>query len=161
MSEDTRVGTQPAGWRYDSRTGSTRWWDGASWTDHSKPLDPVVWTPPAKGMSAAEIRATTTTRNGPADAGLVLLLIAGVALVVGFWLSPGIAPATAAVLTFAEIALAGTAFVLSLVGLVVAFARPTRKREPVLGLVFSAVLLGFLAYAVTLGESAILSGLAA
>lgn len=144
MSDDSRLGTRPAGWRYDSKTGDTRWWDGSAWTDLARPLDPVVRTVPAYGSTMTATPAITTSRNGAANTGLVLLVIAGLAIVAGAWLSPGMAPASATVLTFAQIALAAGAFVLSLVGLVVAVARGSRKSGAVVGLVLSGIVVGFL-----------------
>jgi hypothetical protein len=155
MSDDSRLGTPPAGWRYDSKTGSTRWWDGSAWTDLARPLDPVVRTASMaqtaqmapRAMTAVTARpATTTSRNGLANTGLVLLVIAGLAIVAGAWLGPGMAPASAVVLTYAQIGLAAGAFVLSLVGLMVAIARRTGKSGAVIGLLLSAALVGFLLF---------------
>lgn len=91
MSEDTRVGTPAPAWLYDDTTGQTRWWNGASWTDHSKPLDPVVRTWAEPRPLAPASRATSPerpSRVGSAKASRVVLLISllGIAtlLVLGF-----------------------------------------------------------------------------
>lgn len=146
MSDDSRLGLPPAGWRYDSKTGDTRWWDGADWTDHSRPLDPVVRTAPARPSTVSPVRASTASRNGAANTGLVLLVIAGLAIIAAMWLGPGMAPASTAVVTFAQFALAATAFAMSLVGLVVAIVRRTGKSGAVIGLLLSGALVGFLAF---------------
>lgn len=107
---------------------------------------------PAYGSTSAATTAmmakpaTTTSRNGAANTGLVLLVIAGLAIVAGAWLGPGMAPASATVLMFAQIGLAAGAFVLSLVGLVVAVARRTGRSGALIGLLLSAALVGFLVF---------------
>ncbi|MGN8551389.1 UNVERIFIED_CONTAM: DUF2510 domain-containing protein [Microbacterium sp. SLM126] len=149
MSEDTRVGAPAPGWLYDAETGQTRWWDGLHWTDLAKPLDPVVRTGPAHRPSTGSViewTAPPTSKNGPATASLVLLLISVVGVAASVWLAPGLAPATTTLLGIVQIAVLIAAFVLSLIGLAVAFQRPTRKREAVFGLVLSALALGVLAF---------------
>ncbi|MFE7844092.1 DUF2510 domain-containing protein [Microbacterium sp. NPDC057407] len=162
MSDDSRLGAPPAGWRYDSRTGSTRWWDGTRWTDHSRPLDPVVRTLPKRAEQVSSTLAmdrrvlsaaasSSAPRNAAADSGLVFLVIAGLAVAVGAWLGPGMAAATATVLGFAQLALAVTAFALSLTGLAIAAVRSTSKSRATVGLLLSAVLVAFLVFRLVAG----------
>lgn len=157
MSDDSRLGAPPAGWRYDSKTGSTRWWDGARWTDHSRPLDPVVRAMPRRAEQVSGTLAvhhslmnaaapTSAPRNAATDSGLVFLVIAGLAVAVGAWLGPGMAPATATILGLAQLALAVTALLLSLTGLTVAVVRSTRMTGALVGLVLSALLVAFLVF---------------
>ena len=53
----------PAGWYPDS-TGTTRWWDGQNWTDHTPPPPPTQTVPaeaapePATASAAASVSAT-------------------------------------------------------------------------------------------------------
>lgn len=149
MSEDTRLGMQPPGWLYDSETGQTRWWNGVRWTEHAKPLDPVVRTGPVPSAPhAAAMTASTvpSSKNGPAKAALVLLLLAVLGVAGLIWLASGMDPTVAAVAGLAQIGLVVAAFILSIVGLVLAIVRPTRKREAIFGLVLSALLLGFMVF---------------
>ncbi|MCW3492130.1 hypothetical protein [Microbacterium sp. SSM24] len=154
MSEDTRVGAPAPGWLYDAETGRTRWWDGVHWTDLAKPLDPVVRTGPAYRPASAAAGSWSTApsaKNGPATTALVLVLVSVVGAVASVWLAPGLAPATAAVLGFAQVGVLVATFVLSLIGLVIAVRRPTRKREAVFGLVLSGLVLGVLAFRLVTG----------
>ncbi len=158
MSEDTRVGMPAPGWLYDPETGRTRWWNGVRWTDHAKPLDPVVRTtgevqavPPPPSARDAQ----PTSKNGPARAALVLLLISVLGVAGLVWLATGLNPAVGAVLGFVQIGVLVAAFVLSIVGLVLAIRRPTRKGEAIFGLVLSAILLGFLAFRIVTAPAAV------
>ncbi|WP_374313538.1 DUF4333 domain-containing protein [Microbacterium sp.] len=158
MSEDIRVGMPAPGWRYDAATDRTRWWDGVRWTDDAKPLDPVVRTGPQAAVSAqgsAAPGSKPSTKNGPATAALVLLVLSmlGVAGIV--WFASGMNPATATLLGLAQIGVLVAALVLSLVALVVAIRRPTRKRRAVVALVLSAVLLGFLVFRIATAPGAV------
>lgn len=162
MGDDTRAGLPAAGWLHDSATGQTRWWNGSEWTDHTRPLDPVVRTmtatrPPTTGPVALAHTAPAppTSRNGPAKAALVLLLISVLAAAGLAWLATGMTPTTALVVGVGQIAVLVVAFVLSIVGLAVALLRPTRKREAVIGLVLSTALLGFVAFRIATAPAAV------
>ncbi len=143
MSEDIRVGMPAPGWRYDAETDQTRWWDGVRWTDDAKPLDPVVRTGPQPAVPVTT-SPPSSSKNGPATAALVLLLISVLGIAGIVWFATGMNPVTASLLGLAQIGVLVVAFLLSLAGLVVAIRRPTRKREAVFGLVLSTLLLGFL-----------------
>lgn len=158
MSEDTRVGMPAPGWLYDAETGQTRWWNGVRWTDHAKPLDPVVRT--STDYQPVAAAATTSfappsSKNGPAKASLVLLLISVLGVAGLVWLATGMDPATAMVLGFAQVGLLVAALVLSIIGLVIAIRRPTRKREAVFGLVLSVILLGFVMFRIVTAPGAV------
>ena len=158
MSEDTRVGMPAPGWLYDAETGQTRWWNGVRWTDHAKPLDPVVrtgtaYTPVTAGAETPH--TAPSSKNGPAKASLVLLLLSVLGVAGLVWLATGMNPAAAMVLGIAQIGLLVAAFVLAVIGLVIAIRRPTRKREAIFGLVLSAALLGFLAFRIATAPGAV------
>lgn len=169
MSEATRLGLQPPGWLFDNETGQTRWWNGAHWTDHAKPLAPVVRTATVEGPPQAAPAAWSSydpapiSRNAPAKVALVLLALALVGAGVAVWQSAALDPAITSLIGLAQVALGLTAFVLSVVGLVIAIRRPTRKAQAILGVVLSTLFLGFLAFriaAATTGgiDSAALEG---
>lgn len=83
MSEDTRLGAPAPAWLYDDETGRTRWWDGARFTDLSKPLDPVVRTAPtyrAAPEAAYGAYAPPVAKSAPLRASHVLLLVAGLGI---------------------------------------------------------------------------------
>jgi hypothetical protein len=158
MSEDTRVGAPAPGWLYDQDTDRTRWWDGSRWTDYARPLDPIVRTSADSGpvpVVAGGAHDPATSKNGPAKAALVLLLISVLGVVGMLWLASGMSPFAAVLLAFAQIGILVAAFVLSVIGLVIAVRRPTRKREAVFGLVLSAILLGYLAFRIVTAPAAV------
>ena len=49
----------PAGWYPDS-TGTTRWWDGEQWTDHTPPPPTPAQAPPPGGAPSPQSAATPT-----------------------------------------------------------------------------------------------------
>ena len=100
MSEDTRVGTPAPAWLYDDETGQTRWWNGAGWTDHARPLDPVVrtWTEhrPA-GTSPAYAQPAPKSTRAKAWFAVLLIAVVGIGLVVLGFLAFRLATAPGAV----------------------------------------------------------------
>jgi hypothetical protein len=154
MTDDVYAGGQapPPGWIYDPSTAQTRWWDGTRWTDHVLPRQPdygaVFGTDPKQGRAL-------TAKNGPAKASLILILVqllGGVALIA---LSVAAGPQVLqdiwlfTILSLLGFLLTIAAFVLAIVGTVIAVRRPTRKREAVFALVFtSLVVLWMIARAV-------------
>jgi hypothetical protein len=137
----------PPGWIYDPTTMQTRWWDGARWTEHVLPTAPTE-----TAVFGFNGRAPTdpTAVNGPAKASLILILILALgflaALGLGFAAGAAGMPAwqladVIAVAGVVEIFLTVAAFVLAIIGTVVAVRRPTRKREAVFALVFSSLLI--------------------
>lgn len=149
MSDDARAAMPPPGWLFDEQTGRTRWWDGVRWTDLAKPLDPVVRTAPAyapvSAAAAAFAAPATAAKNGPARAALILILLAVLGVTGILWLVTGGDPFIGASLGLLTIAMVLAAFILSIVGLVIAVRRPTRKGEAVFALIASTLLVGFLA----------------
>ena len=89
-------------------------------------------------------RQPLTSKNGPAKASLILilLLVLGVGAIV--WLLSGQDPALALLLGLVNIGMVLAAFVLAIIGLVIAIRRPTKKRESIFGLVVSSLMLIFL-----------------
>lgn len=89
-------------------------------------------------------RQPLTSKNGPAKASLILilLLVLGVGAIV--WLLSGQDPALALLLGLLNIVMVLAAFVLAIIGLVIAIRRPTKKRESIFGLVVSSLMLIFL-----------------
>src|SRR5688572_5117050 len=89
MSDSNHAGGMPPpGWLLDNETGRIRWWDGVRWTDLVKPLDPVVRTGPAyHPVSAASVMTfgPSTSRNGPARAALVIVLLAVLGIAASLW----------------------------------------------------------------------------
>ncbi|WP_426324995.1 DUF2510 domain-containing protein [Microbacterium sp. E-13] len=137
----------PAGWIYDPTTMQTRWWDGARWTEHVLPTAPKETA--VYGFNP-RARPTSTSANGPAKASLILILIQllGGLVFVGltivfftmgaqFWGFLYLLNALGWVSIVSTIA----AFVLAIIGTVIAVRRPTRKREAVFALVFSSLLI--------------------
>lgn len=89
-------------------------------------------------------RQPLTSKNGPAKASLILilLLVLGVGAIV--WLLSGQDPALALLLGLVNFGMVLAAFVLAIIGLVIAIRRPTKKRESIFGLVVSSLMLIFL-----------------
>lgn len=98
-------------------------------------------------------RQPLTSKNGPAKASLILilLLVLGVGAVV--WFISGQDPALVMLLGFVNIAMVLAAFVLAIVGLVIAVRRPTKKRESIFALVVSSLMLIFLVVRLVLAVS--------
>ena len=99
-------------------------------------------------------RQPLTSKNGPAKASLILilLLVLGVGAVV--WFISGQDPALAMLLGFVNIAMVLAAFVLAIVGLVIAVGRPTKKRESIFALAVSSLMLILLVARLVLALSA-------
>lgn len=99
-------------------------------------------------------RQPLTSKNGPAKASLILilLLVLGVSAVV--WFFSGQDPALAMLLGLVNIAMVLAAFVLAIVGLFIAVRRPTKKRESIFALVVSSLMLIFLVVRLVLAVSA-------
>lgn len=149
MSDNTRAAMPPPGWLFDEQTGRTRWWDGVRWTDLARPLDPVVRTGPAYSpvvAASAFAGPAVVSRNGAARAARILVLLSVLGVTGVRWLVSGGDPFIGAGLGLLTIAMVLAAFILSVVGLVIAIRRPTRKGEAVFALVGSALLIGFLVY---------------
>lgn len=136
----------PAGWVYDASTAQTRWWDGARWTAHVLPQE-APGSVPVYGYGA-KAKAPVTSENGPAKASLILIvvqLLGGLALGVvaalasaagaPIWQLAGLLDVLGMIGLFMTIA----AFVLAIVGTVIAVRRPTRKREAVFALVYTSI----------------------
>lgn len=89
-------------------------------------------------------RQPLTSKNGPAKASLILilLLVLGVGAIV--WLLSGQDPALALLLGLVNIVMVLAAFVMAIIGLVIAIRRPTMKRESIFGLLVSSLMLIFL-----------------
>lgn len=134
----------PPGWVYDPSTAQTRWWDGSGWTHHVLPPTPA----PAYGAtfgSDPKQGAAPSAKNGPAKAALILIVvqllgslaIAGLAFALGpqilqfLWLF--------GLLSLLWLGMIIAAFVLAIVGMVIAVRRPTRKREAVWALVLTSI----------------------
>lgn len=96
-------------------------------------------------------QAPPTSKNGPAKASLILLLLLVLGVGAVFWFLSGQDPAVAAVLGLLNIAMVLAAFILAIIGLVIAVRRPTKKRESVFALVLSSLLMVFTAARLVLG----------
>lgn len=108
-----------------------------------RPLPPVVYLPQRSGY--VPVPRTTfvpiQSKNGPAQASMVLILISllgGTAT--HLWLSRS-DPELAGLINLGLMAVLLSAFVLAIVGLVIAGSRPTKKHEPVFALVVSSLLI--------------------
>lgn len=73
------MGTPAPAWLYDDKTGQTRWWNGSDWTDHTRPLDPVVRTSTAQRPGAAYVPQTSTGPRARPSRVLLLTSLMGVA----------------------------------------------------------------------------------
>ncbi|MBW9120588.1 DUF2510 domain-containing protein [Microbacterium trichothecenolyticum] len=149
MTDDVYAGghAPPPGWLHDPSTAQTRWWDGSRWTDHVLPPQPgygaVFGTDPRLGR-------TLTSKNGPAKASLILILVQllGGLTVIAIGLAAG--PQVLQYLwLFSILSLLGflmtiAAFVLAIVGTGIAVRRPTRKREAVFALVLTSLAVSWL-----------------
>lgn len=154
MSSEIGAAAQlpPAGWIYDPATAQTRWWDGVRWTEHVLPPESVAGTAPVYGFDPRQ-RPRLPSANGPAKASLILILIqllGGLAL---FILGIAAGAASAQWWQFIEILtiisvlsflMTIAAFVLAIIGTVIAVRRPTRKREAVFALVFTSLTIGWM-----------------
>ncbi|WP_315549829.1 DUF4333 domain-containing protein [Microbacterium aurum] len=112
-------------------------------------VQPAAYTAPAsyrvsQPQPYSYARQPLTSKNGPAKASLILilLLVLGVGAIV--WLLSGQDPALALLLGLVNIVMVIAAFVLAIIGLVIAIRRPTKKRESIFGLVVSSLMLIFL-----------------
>lgn len=142
MAQGIIVEGGPAGWRYDSSTKQTRWWDGRDWTDFTPPPEPVSaldYRGSAQLGTAHHLHESATARNGAAAAALVLLGVAALGIAATLWLAAGPAPALVAGAVIAVILV--LAFVLGVVGLVTAIRRATKKGASLFALIASTVML--------------------
>ena len=147
MSERLTAGSvPPPGWLFDDATGQTRWWNGREWTDHTRPLDPIVRTGAAPATATTLGDPLTPSKNGPATAALVLALLALLSVAALIWLVPARDPFLALAVALAAMTLVAAAFVLSVIGVVVSIRRPTRKGSAVFALVLSVLLIAFFAF---------------
>ena len=122
-------------------------------------VQPSAYSPPASYRGSqpqpyAYARQPLTSKNGPAKASLILilLLVLGVGAIV--WLLSGQDPGLALLLGLVNIVMVLAAFVLAIIGLVIAIRRPTKKRESIFGLVVSSLMLIFLVVRLVLASSA-------
>lgn len=146
MSSDATVSAlPPAGWLYDPYTSQTRWWNGVRWTEHVLPPYEATEYAAALGIHVDHDEAPAE-RNGPAHASIVLMAIQllGAIAVLGVAGASGLPwwqfAALISTLEIISLVLTVFAFVLAIVGVVTAVRRPTRKREAVLALVLSSLL---------------------
>lgn len=106
--------------------------------------------PTTASVPAQYVARPLTSKNGPAKASLILILL----LVLGasgiVWLVSGRDPALMMMLGLLNIAMVLAAFVLAIVGLSIAVRRPTKKRESVFALVVSSLMLAYLLLQVAL-----------
>lgn len=116
-----------------------------------RPPLPVTYRPPAATATHVHTPTTRSTfiplpqPNGPAVGSLVLSLLSIVsAATVFLWLRT-IDPVLADVVSLLTLAVVGVAFVLAVVGMVLAWRRPTGKATPSLALVISGLLVGAVA----------------
>jgi hypothetical protein len=81
------------------------------------------------------------SKNGPAKASLILILISLLGGVAVFWWLAGAIPALVGLVNLINVAILVAALILAIAGLFLAVTRPTKKRESVFALVMSSVLL--------------------
>jgi hypothetical protein len=148
----------PPGWLFDDATGQTRWWDGRGWTDHTRPLDPVVRTSAMARPASLPADARTSSKNGPAAAAVVLAVLALATTSALIWLVPARDPFLAIAVGLAAMTLIATAFALAVVGLVIAIRRPTPKGSAVFALVMSVLLVGFFVFRLITAASMVNAG---
>ncbi|WP_426324997.1 DUF2510 domain-containing protein [Microbacterium sp. E-13] len=136
----------PAGWLFDPYTSQTRWWDGVRWTEHVLPPYEDTEYAATLGIDVGHDQPPDE-RNGPAHASLVVIaieLLGAIAVlgVVGasglpWWQFLDLINS----LEITSLVLTACAFALAIIGVVTAVRRPTRKREAVLALVLSTLLI--------------------
>ncbi|WP_425842330.1 DUF4333 domain-containing protein [Microbacterium sp. PA5] len=106
-------------------------------------------TPPAHAYGPAYVPAYSpaplTSKNGPAKASLILILIQVLGLGVIPVLLSGLDPMVMTLVSLVNVAMVIAAFVLAIVALRIAIRRPTKKRESIFALVVSSLMLVFLA----------------
>jgi hypothetical protein len=85
--------------------------------------------------------APLTSKNGPAKASLILILLLVLGVSAILWLLTGADPAMQLVFGVLNILMVIAAFILAIIGLVIAVRRPTKKRESVFALVVSSIML--------------------
>jgi len=156
MTDGTSAGGPPPGWLHDSNTQQTRWWDGTRWTEHVRPAEPV--RQPARTASGSSATgphygqpqpygsfsyasAPLTSKNGPAKASLILILLLVLGVSAILWFLTGADPVMRLVFGSLNILMVVAAFILAIIGLVIAIRRPTKKRESVFALVVSSIFL--------------------
>jgi hypothetical protein len=108
-----------------------------------RPLPPVTYRPPP-GSPSNTMRTTfipAESKNGPAKASLILILISLLGGVAVFWWLSGANPALIGLVNLINVSILLAAFILAIISLVIAVQRPTRKREPVFALVMSSLLI--------------------
>ena len=105
---------------------------------------PAIYAPTYGG--AASFRPETKAKNGPAKASLILILVSMLIGGVGIAaLISGGSPALLDPLGWLNLVVMISAWALSIIGLVIAVQRPTRKRESIFALVFTSLSLVFVA----------------
>jgi hypothetical protein len=140
MAQGIIVEGSPAGWRYDSSTKQTRWWDGRDWTDFTPPPAPVsAYGGGSSSSSVQTLHETRPSRNGAAAGALVLIGVAALGLAATLWLVAD--PVMALAIGGAVALTLVLAFVLGVVGLAAAIRRSTTKGASLFALIASAVLL--------------------
>ncbi|SFS02533.1 Protein of unknown function [Microbacterium sp. cf046] len=112
-------------------------------TYDDRPLPPVVYQPQPSGYVSTpkSTFVPVTSQNGPAKSSMVLILISLLGGAVSYWLVNRANPALAGLINLAVMALLLSAFLLAIVGLVLAVRRPTQKRESVFALIVSTLLI--------------------
>lgn len=158
MTDGTTPDGPPPGWLFDSSTRQIRWWDGTRWTEHVQPTQPTPQfghapqpgatrqqyaQPPSYG-SFSYTSEPLTSKNGPAKASLILILLLVLGVSAVAWLLAGADPAMRLVFGALNIVMVVAAFILAIIGLVIAIRRPTKKRESVFALVVSSLFLVFI-----------------
>lgn len=138
MGDGTNAGGPPPGWLYDSNTQQTRWWDGTRWTEHVRPAEPAYqqarvaprqvpsrsqYSQPQSHGSFSYAAAPMTSKNGPAKASLILILLLVLGVSAILWLLTGADPAMQLVFGVLNILMVIAAFILAIIGLVIAVRR--------------------------------------
>ena len=119
--------------------------------EDDRPLPPVTYRPPPPsagyrphpGAYVDGRRATLMPlpKNGPAKASLILIVSSLISAASAFWWLASANPALADLVNLVSIALLVAAFILAIVGVVVAVGRPTKMGLSVFALVASSFLL--------------------
>lgn len=99
-----------------------------------------------------------TSKNGPAKASLILILLLALGVGAVAWLLSGMNPAVLAIVSLVNLLMVVAAFILAIVGLIVAIRRPTKKRESVFALVVSSLFLVYLGFSVFLRVTSTATG---